>query len=84
MLAAAKAALAWAREEFGITEVCGKADYSNVRSGRLMERIVCETCVGGEGGVRRGDGVYMCPGEKVGRPGAGEVERGCWTWAWMI
>lgn len=74
--------MGYAKQELGVEEVCGAVSYANVKSGKLMERIACQTCVGGEKAVQRGDGALMRPGKKIGVERKDEV--GCWTWKWLL
>ena len=80
MVAAAKVALRWAREEFGVEEIYGSADCTNGRSERVMARVVRETSV--VGSVLEGREVLSWPVEKKieGR----EVDSLSKVWEWKV
>lgn len=77
--AAAKVALKWAKEEFGVINVFGSADCCNPKSERTMDRVSRETATGE---VKRGTKILHWPVEKkvVGR----EVDSLSKTWEWTI
>jgi len=77
--AAAKVALKWAKEEFGVGNVFGSADCCNPRSEGVMDRVSRETAVGE---VKKGTKFITWPVEKKveGR----EVDSLSKTWEWKI
>jgi len=79
MIEAAKAAIRWAKEEFGLEKVFGSADCANLGSRKVMERVVRETATGE---VRVGEKWYDWPVEKLveGR----EVRSVSRTWEWNV
>ena len=62
MAEAAKAAIRWAKAEFGVEKVHGSVDCTNYGSGRVMETVVRETA---RGAVKEGVEWYEWPPEKA-------------------
>lgn len=78
MVIAAKAALEWAKREFGVRRVVSRADGQNARSIRVIERVSRETAVGE---VRRWEKWLVWPVEKrVGK----EVRSLSFNWEWEV
>jgi len=62
MVEAAKTAVRWAKEQFGVSKVHGSADCMNYGSERVMERVVRGTA---RGPVVEGQIWYDWPVEKA-------------------